>query len=1156
MKLILHQTVERLRHTAMLLVFLLCAIGNANALTSDEINKIILSPESTITPKWTDDASNPWVSASGNSYIRTPNFSGSLSSTLAMTLSTEYPLDFTVSRYIDKYDNPTFSILVDGVDRSQNISDLTWTIYHIPLSSGTHTIEFKVKFTNSQCYACIKDVLITELKNDFTNSSILKDGSMPISFENDPFSPWSTEENSVKSGKYTVSNASSKISTTFSLGVPSLFSFEYMQGYRYSSDDYDRLSLTVRIDDTDYLISNSLTWQSEAVVLYPGTHKVEFIESHTSCGDDMWVKIRNVNLTQNWLETNLSNPGELGAKLFQSLGNDYLQDAELLKISGSMNSDDWNTISKLVNLKAVDLSGSNITTIPAKAFNGQSYLSTVMFPETLTEIGAQAFMGTNFYETTLPRSVEKIGHEAWSGTPLTFFHFENDSRLKQIDYEAFYNTKLIEFIMPDSVEESLTYRKYCSYHHYDANYSYMFAVNRFLKKLHLSENLVWVPSNICGGCTSLEEVNIPKSATYIDHEAFYNTPSLKFIEIPESVTTIKDNAFKKSGLQNIIISEAITDIGMEAFSSTKLTSVTIPKNVTSYGSNMFEACDSLKSVVLNSHCSGMNNMFKDCKSLERVVLPCATPPTITNDPFSGVTKSKIKLIIPDFASVAYGVDDYWCNFTGREVGDEASKQDYWAIRGNLTLDKEKKMQGTPSVEIFTGGSLTLDTDLNQNFNDFTYYTKETKPATFLNKSSSITANSLTTRYYVETADKWFFFSPVCDVNMSDVTYPNSESWIIRYYDGERRGTQNTNSGNWKNVPSDGVLRRGQGYIIQAKATGWLNMPVTKENQNIFFDQKELTMSLANNPSENEVNAGWNFVSNPYPCYYDVYYMNMQAPITVWTGSTYRAYALNEGDNNDDTYVLRPMQPFFVQKASTDLIATMPLVGRQVNKTINHTRVPKPNTTEANPLRNLLNLELLKYGCDEADDYTRIVINEQASMGYERTCDASKFMSMDATVAQFFSLGEDDTPMAINERPYDNGNVALGVYFPEAGETFTITATRSDRKAWLYDAETGIEQDLTEGDYMFTVNKSGYDYNRFSIRFSPVTNAVGKTENVKAKVNAGAGYISVVASEDANVSVYGTDGRVVASCMGSNNFTVPAGVYVIRVDGQTFKTIVK
>ena len=37
-------------------------------------------------------------------------------------------------------------------------------------------------------------------------------------------------------------------------------------------------------------------------------------------------------------------------------------------------------------------------------------------------------------------------------------------------------------------------------------------------------------------------------------------------------------------------------------------------------------------------------------------------------------------------------------------------------------------------------------------------------------------------------------------------------------------------------------------------------------------------------------------------------MDFTAPITVWTGSTYKAYSIV-----DDNYVLRPMESFFVQK---------------------------------------------------------------------------------------------------------------------------------------------------------------------------------------------------------------------------------------------------
>lgn len=1112
MKLILHQTVERLRHFAMLLMFLLCAIGNANALTSDEINAAILSSSSTIKPTW---ETSTWIFSTDSTYLTTPKFSGTLSATLSMTFSSEFKIDLQLDRACNLYSNSPFKIVIDGEEYSMS-DNSNWNTFHKILNTGNHTVHYIAEFATTSAWAHIKNLKLIEYKP--LETSCVKDDSMPLTFDNDPDNPWLTYDGYIQSMDYNTNESTSEVSTTFTIDKLSLLTFEYINGNSTSNNTFYTF-----IDDVEHLSYTSSTWQSESVVLYPGTHTVKFRNKHTSYGSSYYSKIRNVSLTQNWLDVKLSQPGNLGENLLQSLGNDYLKDAEMLKISGSLNDDDWNTLYKLSRVKAIDLTDTDITTIPEKAFYKTSSLSTVMMPNTLKTIGENAFYGTHCHEIRIPSSVETIYNYVWKNTPLRYITFEGNSNLKHIGYQAFYGTRILEFDMPDSVTS-----------YYTSSNDWGVVTNcTSLKRLHLSDGLTTVPAYTAYGCIALKEVHMPANAKSIGDYAFYDA-SLENIDIPESVTSIGESAFYRNYFE----------------------SLSIPKNVTTLGKYAFQKCSKLKNLKLNSHCRNMNYNFYDCTALETITLPCATPPTITNNPFYNVTKSNVKLIVPDFALTAYGLDNYWGYFTNREAGDEASIQDYWAIRGNLTLNKERKMQGTPSVQIYGGGALTMDTDMVQNFNDFTYQTQESSSASFLSKSSSVTANSLNTNFYVSTADKWFFFSPVCDVNMSDVTYPSTDSWVIRYYDGERRGTQNTNSGNWKNVPANGVLRRGQGYIIQAKATGWLNMPVTKENQNIFFDQKELTMSLADNPSENEVNAGWNFVSNPYPCYYDVYYMNMQAPITVWTGSTYRAYALNEGDNNDDTYVLRPMQPFFVQKASTDLTATMPLVGRQVSTNINHTRAPKPNTTEANPLRNLLNLELVKYGEDEAEDYTRIVINEQASMGYERTCDASKFMSMDATVAQFFSIGENDTPMAINERPYDNGNVALGVYFPEAGETFTITATRSDRKAWLYDAETGIEQDLTEGDYMFTVNKSGYDYNRFSIRFSPVTNAVEKTENVKVKVTAGTGIITVTAPENANVTVYGTDGSMIASCMGSNEFNVAAGIYVIKVDGQTFKTIVK
>lgn len=1145
------QQLRMLRNLAMLLMLMLCANVSAFALESDDINAKILNPSSTVIPKW---AANNWEFAADSTFITNPSFDSTLTTTLSMTFSSQYAMLFSVQRYVDIYGTVVFDIVIDGeTQQTPSLTDRKWTTFEKSLIAGEHKIEFVVNLNDATAFCAIKNVIINTFRP--LETECVSDKSLPLTFDDDSDHPWLTYDGYIQS-KNDNSNTSSSISTTFTIDIPSLFSYKLANGGSNYNSSYSWTK--VYINGNIYEEIENGYWTSGSVVLYPGTYTIEFENFHsTEHRSSYFTQIKEVCLRQDWLEANLSHPGELGTRIMQALGDGNIQDVELVKITGSLNSEDWTTVSKLENIKGIDFTGTDITSIPEKAFYNKSQLSTVIMPESLIEIGNEAFVGTIFYETTIPSSVEVIGNQVWESTRLTYLHFAPDSHLKKIGYYAFSKTNLCELIMPDSVTEYSLKRG--NYNSDKGEYFYYWSIVsgcQKLRNLHISNNLDLVPDNIAGGCISLEEVNIPIRATSIEDQAFYNTPSLKTIEIPETVKSIGLYVFKKSGLESIVLPDSLKSVGMEAFCNTNLEAITIPKNVSSYGSYIFKDCTKLKSVVLNSHCRNMDYTFQGCTALETVVLPCATPPSISNDPFSGVNKANVKLIVPDFALFSYGLDNYWLNFTKRQSGDEASISDYWAIRGNLVLDKDHKMQGTPSIDMFTSSTLTMDTDITQSFNEFEYSTQESYPCAYLSKSNSVTANKLTTRFYVETANKWFFFSPVCDVKMSDISYPSTDSWVIRYYDGARRATQNASSGNWVNVPADGTLRRGQGYIIQANKTGWLYMPVAAENHSQFFGANEVTMPLADNPCETEANAGWNFVANPYPCYYDIYHINMQAPITVWNGSTYRAFSLNDGDRGDDTFVLRPMQPFFVQKTAANISAGMPLVGRQVNTVIDRTRAPRRESQGVNPLRNLLNLELTKMDGTEADDYTRIVINEEASLEYERTGDASKFMSMDDQVAQFFSLGENNTPLAINERPYDNGIVNLGVYMPKSGETYTISATRSDRQAWLYDAETGIEQDLTLGDYMFTSSKSGFDCNRFSIRFSPVTNAVDKVSEVLTKVNAGKGVLAITAADEAKVAVYAADGSVIAATTGSTEIEVPAGIYLVKVGDKTFKTIVK
>ncbi len=122
-------------------------------------------------------------------------------------------------------------------------------------------------------------------------------------------------------------------------------------------------------------------------------------------------------------------------------------------------------------------------------------------------------------------------------------------------------------------------------------------------------------------------------------------------------------------------------------------------------------------------------------------------------------------------------------------------------------------------------------------------------------------------------------------------------------------------------------------------------------------------------------------------------------------------------------------------------------------------------------RQLVNLIITKDGVEV--DKTRVVFNEQKTLEYDISCDASKFISNEA-VYQIYSIGNDGTTRySINERPLDDGNVRLGIIAQQSGEA-TISATRLDRSAFIYDKVLNTYQDLSVKGYTFTCNAGTFD----------------------------------------------------------------------------------
>ena len=108
-------------------------------------------------------------------------------------------------------------------------------------------------------------------------------------------------------------------------------------------------------------------------------------------------------------------------------------------------------------------------------------------------------------------------------------------------------------------------------------------------------------------CINLKSVAIPNNVTEINYQTFYKCTGLTSVNLGNSVTSIGAYAFKGcTGLTAVAIPNSVTSIEHWAFRETGLTDVVIPNSVTKIGWDAFYGCTGLKKVTLP-------NMFnKDC----------------------------------------------------------------------------------------------------------------------------------------------------------------------------------------------------------------------------------------------------------------------------------------------------------------------------------------------------------------------------------------------------------------------------------------------------------------------------------------------------------------------------------------------------------------
>lgn len=920
---------------------------------------------------------------------------------------------------------------------------------------------------------------------------------------NDEAHPWKVENGMASStvGKI-YQYVSSSITIKFTTKKPIIMRYDFTFD-PYSSNDYRR----VYIDGVEK-VNNYTAYKTKATSTYyfgMGEHVFTYNHYHTYSVSDSYTQVLTIgnirfeSVESQYMTINLSAPGTLGNEALSHVNT--LPEMRFLRLSGKMNASDWNDISKMTGLTAIDMTNVDIETIPVKAFTNTS-IRFIDFPTKLKTIGDNAF--DNRFLTgplVLPEGLDSIGKEAFQKNYIT------------------------EVTIPESVRAiGVT----------------AFNDNQSLKSVTLNNSMEMINQSLFYYCKKLAVVHGGKNVRIVDQYAFSNCDSLRSISDITPVT-IKRNAFSQCQKLESLNFSRIKSIGYESFyqcyglkeadlttltsidsrsfvSCTGLKKVTFGNGITTIKSNAFNGCHALEEVVLGSSINSLesNCFYSDQNKLKRVYITAPAPPAVGSAPFYSPTS--VTLYVPEYVMVSYKLDNYWSQFT--KVEPNPNQPDKVNLYKKLELTSNARIPNSPDLYLGYGSALIVNGNNPQAFGNYKQHMdmEDSYTSSLISRCNAMTSAASTIQYYFDETSSgygcWHYVCMPFDVKRSEITPLNEGRAIaVRYYDSESRAT-NGASGNWKDVPADSMLHMGKGYIFRINSSGYVELPATEETHNAIFRSEAVTTPLVQYAAVESANAGWNFVGNPYPCYYDIYYMDFTAPITVWSISnrTYSAYSAA-----DDEFVLMPSQAFFVQKPELVDAITFQPAGRQINKTIDHSALAMRRAARSKQVqRKLVDVALT---CADRTDRTRVVVNANASDDFCADNDAVKMMAYEGTPQIYTIAGADQ--LAVNEGAHRGGSVALGMYLP-ADDAYTIAVDRDELGVKLLDY--GVEVEMP---YTFSAAE-GYMDDRFTLTFEAPTTGIN----------------TVATDADADSAIYTIDGRRV-------NSTAQKGIYI-----QNHKKIVK
>lgn len=242
------------------------------------------------------------------------------------------------------------------------------------------------------------------------------------------------------------------------------------------------------------------------------------------------------------------------------------------------------------------IQGRVVQGIATGAFEDNSFIKTVVLPETAEHINLNGFKGCKKLEKVVGPAVKVLGLKAFADCknlvsldlPL----------LKGIGDYAFSGSGIKEINLP---------------------------------------NVTDLGTNTFNGCDKLETVSLP-SVENINIGTFRDCTSLKSVDISSAVK-ISASAFRNTGIERIVI-DNVEEIGNYAFADNNSLIGIKFSNVVSTGTYVFQNCPSLTYVSLPKLEEVNGNTFKGCTELKTLHLPSVK--SVLKNAFAGSSIQYLK----------------------------------------------------------------------------------------------------------------------------------------------------------------------------------------------------------------------------------------------------------------------------------------------------------------------------------------------------------------------------------------------------------------------------------------------------------------------------------------------------------------------------------